>query len=578
MKKLLILLFCVTLLICAFVSCGKGDGGDPTNSTSPSNNMDSSNPQGGGSSDNSQNGNDQGGNDQGGNDQGGNDLTVDGELKYQYDLDEYISLPEYKDYELTVKLDTVQQKIDTYIMKKAVKSKRSICMVGDVVNVSYFGYHIDENGEILFENGSPVTFNESESYGVYLGSRLALEEFEKGIVGMKIGDIKEIYVTFPQDYYQKDLAGKKVIFEIILNSIYEAPLYNDAFVKNNFPEYAGVKEYENSMKQEAVLDSFYSYVIENAVVKSYPTKEYSEFADELNKMEDGFQDKYKISLDEYLQNEFQMTRDEYIKNEMKKEMVVLALAKSENVTPTQEQIELEKERLVAYYTRYYIDAGATQSEAKLLTQDVVKDLGKHYIYENAVRDILDKKVVEYVTVNEVGATYKSVTDILYERQSIERGSEIGMLCPSFDADVFDENGTLDTTLDPSRNIGKYTVINLWGTWCGPCKLELPDFDRVAKEYEDRVTIYAIHSSNYYGQASEYVQENFLDSKIVFMKDYMIDPNDPYSYDMFYQLLGGNGYYPYTIILDENGIIREKHVGMMTYDQLVEILTNLGLEK
>ena len=567
MKKLLILLCCIALLVCVFTACNGNNAPDASSSTGSSTDADKNNSQGNGQGDNNQNNNNQ-----------NNNVVVEGELKYQYNMEEYVTLPEYKGYEATVKLDAVQQQIDTFILEKAIKSKRSICMMGDVVNVSYFGYHIDENGEILFENGKPVIFNESASYGVYLGSHLALEEFEKGIVGMKIGDIKEIYVTFPNDYFQKDLAGKRVIFEIILNSIYEAPLYSDEFVKRNFPEYATVKEYENSLKQGVILDSFYAYVIENSVVKAYPQREYDEYVMKLNEMASNFESSYGITLDEYLQENYQMTREEYIKSEMKKDMVMRALAKAENVIPTDEQIATETQNQIAYYIRYYVDAGKTQSEAEQMAYEVVKELGKNYIYENVIYDILDKNAIKYVTAIESPSTYKSVTQILFERQNMETGSEIGKLCPSFEAEVFDENGTLETTLDPSKNIGKYTVINMWGTWCGPCKSELPDFDRVATEFEDQVTIYAIHSDSNYNQASAYVQENFINSKIVFMKDYAIDPNDPYSYDMFYKLLGGNGYYPYTIILDENGIIQAKHVGMMTYNELVNILTNLGLEK
>ena len=44
------------------------------------------------------------------------------------------------------------------------------------------------------------------------------------------------------------------------------------------------------------------------------------------------------------------------------------------------------------------------------------------------------------------------------------------------------------------------------------------------------------------------------------------------------MLGGTNSYPYTVILDENGVIRAIHVGMISYDKLVNILMSIGLEK
>ncbi len=558
MRKILVLIICLMLSVTILVACGEAE-----------NNNNQGNANNGGV----QNG---GNNNQGTIEDDKLDLS---DLKYKYNMDDYIELSSYQGFEAELLLDSIQQKIDTYILEKAIKSKNTICMMGDVVNVTYFGYRIDENGEILYENGKPVTFNQSESYGVYLGSKMAIDEFENAIIGMKIGETKEVYVTFPDDYFQKDLAGETVIFEIILNAIYEAPIYNDEFVKKNFPGYNTVAEFEEGLKKELILEKLYAYINEGCVVKAYPEKEYNDLAAELEKVSSQFKNQYGMTLDEYLKNVYDMTREEYIKSEIKKEMILYALAKIEGISPSEESLLAERESLINYYKDYYMSEGASANEALSLAKDVVKDLGSNYIYENVMFEALDEKMMSYISsVNTTLQTYKSITQVLSERENAERGTTVGSLCPSFEAEVFDENGSLDTTLDPSKNVGKLTVINLWGTWCGPCKSELPDFDRVASEYADQVTIYAIHSSYNYAEASEYVEKNFLNSNIIFMKDYAIDPNDSYSDDAFYKLLGGDGYYPYTIVLDENGIIRATHTGMMSYSQLVNILTNLGLEK
>ena len=48
---------------------------------------------------------------------------------------------------------------------------------------------------------------------------------------------------------------------------------------------------------------------------------------------------------------------------------------------------------------------------------------------------------------------------------------------------------------------------------------------------------------------------------------MSNPNDQYSVDVYFDALGGTSYYPYTVILDENGIVIYNHVGMMSYEEL-----------
>ena len=80
---------------------------------------------------------------------------------------------------------------------------------------------IDFEGKIdgvLFDGGS------SQNYPFLLGKGQMLPDFEAGVLGMKEGDVKEVSVTFPEDYHGKDVAGKIVVFTITLNNVAEAEL------------------------------------------------------------------------------------------------------------------------------------------------------------------------------------------------------------------------------------------------------------------------------------------------------------------------------------------------------------------
>lgn len=117
------------------------------------------------------------------------------------------------------------------------------------------------------------------------------------------------------------------------------------------------------------------------------------------------------------------------------------------------------------------------------------------------------------------------------------------------------------TFDPGRT-GKVTVINFWYTTCGPCVQELPHFDEIAAEYADRINVVAVHRYDddaMDGDAIDYVNTNYRDSKIIFVKD---TATDGYHYAH-----GGVGAYPITIVVDCNGIITTRFDGKVTYDEL-----------
>ena len=149
------------------------------------------------------------------------------------------------------------------------------------------------------------------------------------------------------------------------------------------------------------------------------------------------------------------------------------------------------------------------------------------------------------------------------------GNEVGELCPSYELEIFDENGLTGLEIDPSKT-GKITIINFWGTWCTSCVAELPYFDNVATQYKDDVIVIAVHTAYMFDTAQSYVNDNYSDSDIVFAKDVPTSSDDVY-----YSTLGGEyGSYPFTVILDENGVITYKNLGSMSESLLVEELEKI----
>ena len=148
------------------------------------------------------------------------------------------------------------------------------------------------------------------------------------------------------------------------------------------------------------------------------------------------------------------------------------------------------------------------------------------------------------------------------------GNQVGDLCYSYELEVLDEAGLTGSTIDPTKT-GKITIINFWGTWCGPCCKELPYFDQIASEYAEDVTVIAVHTHMIYETAPDYIAEYYPDSDIIFAKDYAVDSSGMNG--GYYSSLGGRDQYPYTVVLDEDGIIVAIYSSSVEYDTLKSIV-------
>lgn len=118
-------------------------------------------------------------------------------------------------------------------------------------------------------------------------------------------------------------------------------------------------------------------------------------------------------------------------------------------------------------------------------------------------------------------------------------------------------------VDTADYRGKILIVNIWATWCPPCKAELPDFNRIASEYADDVVIIAAHTPSGNGNALSYVNTNFPETNIIFAYDTV--------YSDAYLAAGGDEYVPQTAIIDQNGVIIYSDSGLMTYSQVMAII-------
>ena len=118
----------------------------------------------------------------------------------------------------------VETMIDTLRRQQAsMKSVKRKAKKKDVMTVDFKGTVDGEE----FEGGS------AEDYRLTLGSGQMIPGFEEGLVGAKAGEEPELDVTFPEDYHNKDLAGKAAKFQVTVKSVEEPelPELNEEFFK-----------------------------------------------------------------------------------------------------------------------------------------------------------------------------------------------------------------------------------------------------------------------------------------------------------------------------------------------------------
>ena len=111
---------------------------------------------------------------------------------------------------------------------------------GDMTTIDFEGF-VDG---VAFEGGK------GENYPLTIGSHSFIDNFEEQIIGMNIGDEKEINVTFPEEYHAEELKGKPAMFKVKVNEIKEKvlPELDDDFAQD-VSDFDTLAEYKDDLKK-----------------------------------------------------------------------------------------------------------------------------------------------------------------------------------------------------------------------------------------------------------------------------------------------------------------------------------------
>ena len=159
-----------------------------------------------------------------------------------------VTLGEYKGVEVEKSdVEVTEEDINKEVDKERENNSRTIDVDDRAV----------ENGDIIkldFDgsvDGVPFEGGKAENYTLTIGSGSFIPGFEDQLIGTKIGEDKDVTVTFPEDYHEKSLAGKEAVFKCKVNAITvkELPDADDEFA-SEVSEFETLAEYKEDIKKK----------------------------------------------------------------------------------------------------------------------------------------------------------------------------------------------------------------------------------------------------------------------------------------------------------------------------------------
>ncbi len=205
------------------------------------------------------------------------------ELKYLKDFDagDYVTLGDYKGLEIQIPEPQVTEEyLESYInyglsMDASITPEpvtgRSV-ETWDIANIDYEG----KMDGVPFEGGT------AQGTDLVIGSGQFIDGFEDGVMGMEIGETKDIDLSFPDPYKPNpDLSGKPVVFTVTVNSISRKPLTDEYVAGLGLPDCQTAEDYRNYMSsilmeglnssfEEAKVDAVVEAAAGNAEFKTPP--------------------------------------------------------------------------------------------------------------------------------------------------------------------------------------------------------------------------------------------------------------------------------------------------------------------
>ncbi|MBO4364037.1 MAG: trigger factor [Clostridia bacterium] len=310
-----------------------------------------------------------------------------------------VKLGEYKGIEIKrIPTDVTDEDVDAELKRLAEEDYRlepvegRPAQNGDTVLIDYAG-SVDG---VAFEGGT------AEGQNLELGSGSFIPGFEDQIVGHEVGDEFVVNVTFPEEYHAEELAGKAAEFKVTLHDIKEKiiPEINDDFAAEK-SDFETLAEYREDLKKKlaekkekeaksSTENELIAKAAENAEIDIPECK----FDNAVENMLENYRrqiSNYGIKFEDYLKmtgNDIESVREQIRPNaerQVREQLVLEAIADTENLKATDAQIEERLREMAAMYKVEYDEMVKNLSDEskEFVASDLKPMLAIDFLVENA---------------------------------------------------------------------------------------------------------------------------------------------------------------------------------------------------
>jgi len=267
---------------------------------------------------------------------------------------------------------------------------------GDFITLDFSG---TVDGE-KFDGGT------AEDYPLTIGSHSFIDNFEDQLIGLKVGDEKDVKVTFPENYHVKNLADKPAVFHCKINSIKhrELPELNDDFAKkaSKFETLDELKadlrkNLEEQAKSRAERDQEEKIIekaVENMTVDVPPVM----IEDRITHMIQEFTLQLQSTgadIDKYLAStgtDMDKLREDYretAKKNLLADMLLEEVAKVENLSISKQELDFELQMMAMMY--------------RTSPKQIEKILKENRQMSGVAANVLRRKAMQFIFANRKGA-------------------------------------------------------------------------------------------------------------------------------------------------------------------------------
>ena len=336
--------------------------------------------------------------------------TEEGTGLHEIPVEDYVFLGQYKNLALSVTAKTeytdeeIDEAVAEYFLSDLSYADTSLFATeGTVAEGDYI--LMDFEGKIDGEVFDGGTATDSV---LLIGSGTYIDGFEEGLVGVKVGETVDLELTFPEDYWNTDYAGKEVVFSVTVKGMTQ--FTDEAVAGLGYSSIKTVDEYREGiayMYEYEAENGYYSNLtyaicdalLTNCAVSKIPSNYFEAQKAYVIEQVESEASYYGVDGDTYTYAFMGVNLTDYaitVAEEYAKQAVIFqAIANAENLNPTEEDVDAYVADFIEYYGETY---GITTAD-DLYEVYSDSDIRLMIMQENVINFIIDSATITEVSAD-----------------------------------------------------------------------------------------------------------------------------------------------------------------------------------